>query len=101
MAGVAASVNVAAGLNYPPEDAASIYSCWQEALETVDAERASITVRDDGAALDVEISARGGQAHPGLERLRDRVEALGGRLTTTSGPTAAEIRISCALPLPE
>ena len=101
VAGVAASVNVAAGLNYPPEDAASIYSCWQEALETVDAERASITVRDDGAALDVEIVARGGQAHPGLERLRDRVEALGGRLTTTLGPTTPEIRISCALPLPE
>ena len=101
VAGVAASVDVAAGLNYPPEDAASIYSCWQEALETVDAERASITVRDDGAALDVEIVARGGQAHPGLERLRDRVEALGGRLTTTEGPTTPEIRISCALPLPE
>jgi signal transduction histidine kinase len=99
-AGVVASVNVAAGTSYPPEDAASVYSCWQEALETVGAERASITVRDDGAPLDVEVVARGGRAHPGLERLRDRVEALGGRLTTTAGPTA-EIRISCALPLPE
>jgi signal transduction histidine kinase len=99
-AGVAASVNVAASASYPPEDAASVYSCWQEALDAVEAERASISVRDDGAALDVEIVDRAGQAQTGLERLRDRVEALGGRFTTTAGQ-APEIRITCALPLPE
>ena len=93
-------MNVTASASYPPEDAASVYSCWQEALDAVDAERASISVRDDGAALDVEIIGRGGQAETGVERLQDRVEALGGRLTTTTGP-ATEIRISCALPLPE
>jgi signal transduction histidine kinase len=96
-AGVAASVDVAAGDSYPREDAAAVYACWQEAFESVDAEHASITVRDDGAALDVEIVA---PAHVELERLRDRVEALGGRFTTTVGPTP-EIRISCGLPLPE
>jgi signal transduction histidine kinase len=99
-AGVPASVEVAAGASYAPEDAAAVYACWQEALETVDADRASITVRDDGATLEVEIVDRLGQANAGLERLRDRVEALGGRLTTTAGGPP-EIRISCALPLPE
>lgn len=99
-AGVVASVDVAAGASYPPEDAASVYACWQDALQAVEAERATITVRDDAAALVVQIVEGGGRAGGGLERLRDRVEALGGRLTTTARP-GPDIRISCALPLPE
>jgi len=99
-AGVAASVNVATDARYPPHDAAAVYSCWREALEAVAAERASISVRGDGAPLEVEIVDPGRQEDVGLERLRDRVEAVGGRFTTTAGP-APEIRITCALPLPE
>jgi signal transduction histidine kinase len=99
-AGVAASVEVEAGAGYPPEIAASVYACWREALESVDAARASITVREDGAPLDVEIVEGRGRSGAGLERLRDRVEALGGRLTTTTEP-GPDIRISCSLPLPE
>jgi signal transduction histidine kinase len=99
-AGVAASVEVEAGAGYPPEIAASVYACWREALESVDAARASITVREDGGPLDVEIVEGRGRSGAGLERLRDRVEALGGRLTTTTEP-GPDIRISCSLPLPE
>jgi signal transduction histidine kinase len=99
-AGVVASVEVEAGTSFPPEVVAAIYACWRDVLESAGAERASITVRDDGGALDVEIVEGDGQPGPGLERLRDRVEALGGRLTTTteSGPGT---RISCSLPLPQ
>ena len=32
-AGVPASVDVAAGSNYPPEVARTVYMCWLEALE--------------------------------------------------------------------
>jgi signal transduction histidine kinase len=98
-AGVAARVDVAEGLSYPAEEATSVYSCWREALGAVDAGRGSIIVRNDGSALEVEIVHPEREAHRRLERLRDRIEALGGRLTVTAG-TAIEIHISCALPLP-
>jgi signal transduction histidine kinase len=99
-AGVVASVEVEAGTTFPPEIVAAIHACWRGALESAGAERASITVRDDGGAVDVEIVEGDGQSGSGLERLRDRVEALGGRLTTTTEPGPG-VRISCSLPLPQ
>jgi len=92
-AGVRASVDVAAGANCPPEVAATIHRCWLEALAHPGAEP-TLTVRDEEAALTFEID---GTEIPEdrLERLRDRVEALGGSLTRT-GTT-----ISGTLPLAE
>jgi signal transduction histidine kinase len=98
-AGVVASVEVETGA-MPPEIVAALYACWREVLESAGAGRASITVRDDGGAMHVEIVEDGGQPGPGFERLRDDVEALGGRLTTTIEPGPGT-RISCSLPLPQ
>lgn len=95
-AGVSASVDVTAGSNYPPEVAWTIYSCWLEALGTDAAEpRPTITVREEEGAVVFEVVA-----HPGaeLERLRDRVEALGGRLSIRSEP-GHRICVSGLLPL--
>ena len=85
---------------FPPELAASVYVCWLEALEHAGAERTGIAVRNGDGSLDVEIVGGRRQAGAALERMRDRIEALGGRLTTTTEP-GTEIRISCSLPLAE
>jgi signal transduction histidine kinase len=106
-AGVPASVEVAAGSSYPPEFARTVYLCWLEALEhAVGVEaRATITVREENGALAFEVVEDATRSVPaaarsgaGFERLRDRVEALGGRLTMRSEP-GRSTRVSGSLPL--
>jgi signal transduction histidine kinase len=92
-AGVPASVEVAAGATYPPEVAATVHSCWLEALEHA-ATQPRVTVRDGEAEVTFEIGGAEIPEHD-LERLRDRVEALGGSLSG-SGTS-----ISGSLPLGE
>ena len=95
--------------NYPPEIAATVYFCCLEALEHVGAgARATVTVRDDAGALGFDVvevledgarsSAAEAHSDAGLDRLRDRVEALGGRLAIRS-EHGRGIRISGSLPL--
>ena len=75
-----------------------MYLCCLEVLERAgDGARATVTVRDEEGALAFEV-ARGRRLEAGLERLRDRVEALGGRLTILSEPGRG-IRVSGSLPL--
>jgi signal transduction histidine kinase len=94
--GVPASVDVSAGGSYPAEVLAAVQWCWLEALEHTDAgTHASITVRDEDGALAFEVVGGDGSER-GIERLRDRVEALGGRLTVRSKPD----RLAVSLPLP-
>jgi signal transduction histidine kinase len=57
-------------------------------------------VRNGQGALDLEIAVDGDQSRVGVERLRDRIEALGGRLSITSEPGRGT-RISCSLPVSE
>jgi signal transduction histidine kinase len=103
-AGVPTSVEVAAGTSYAPEVAWTIYLCCLEALEHAGVEaRAKVTVRDEEGTLAFEVVEVGaplpnGPAYSdaGLARLRDRVEALGGRLTIASEPGG--IRVSGSLP---
>jgi signal transduction histidine kinase len=107
-AGIAASVNVPAGANRPPEITATVYLCCLEALEHVSAgARATVTVRDEEGAIGFEVvedgedgasSAATARPDTRLDRLRDRVEALGGRLTIRS-EGGRGIHVSGLLPL--
>jgi signal transduction histidine kinase len=85
-AGVPASVDVKAGSTYAPEILQTVYLCWVEALEHARGDaRAMATVGEEKGALRFEFPMAGGE-WTGLEGLRDRVEALGGRLTVGSHP---------------
>jgi signal transduction histidine kinase len=98
-AGVPASVKVAAGMSYPPEVAWTVCLCWLEALKHAgDEARATVTVRQEEGELAFEIVEDGARSDAGLERLRDRVEALGGRLTMRS-QRGHGTRVSGSLPL--
>jgi signal transduction histidine kinase len=98
-AGIPASVEVAAAASYPPEVAWTVYLCCLEMLEHAGAgARATITVRDEEGALAFEVRENGGGSDPGVDRLRDRVEALGGRLTIWSEPGRGTL-VSGSLPL--
>jgi signal transduction histidine kinase len=97
-AGIRASVDVAAGASYPPEVALTVYFCWVDTLEHAGAgARVTVDVRDEEGALAFEVVEEGGRSDAGLERLRDRVEALGGRLTIRSEPGST--RVSGSIPL--
>jgi signal transduction histidine kinase len=104
-AGIRASVDVQPGANYPPEVAARVYLCCLEALEQVGAGiPATVTVREAEGALrfevveDVARSTAVAGSDAALDRLRDRVEALGGRLTIRS-ERGRGTRVSGWLPL--
>lgn len=98
-AGVPASVDVAAGSNYPPEVGMTVYLCWLDALARGSGEtRVTIKVREGEDALAFEVIGNAARSDADLDRVRDRVEALGGRLTIRSEPDRG-IRVSGALPL--
>jgi signal transduction histidine kinase len=97
--GIPASVEVAAGGRYPHELAAAVYWCWLEALEHASAgEQATISVREAEGALAFEVTMESDHTHAHPESLRDRVEAVGGRLTIRSGP-GWSTHVSGAIPL--
>jgi signal transduction histidine kinase len=98
--GVPASVDVAAPSNYPPEVVMTLYLCWLNMLACGSVETgASIKVRESEDVLAFEVIGNTACADADLDYLRDRVEALGGRLAITSG-SGDGTRISGALPLP-
>jgi signal transduction histidine kinase len=99
VAGVRASLEVPAGASYPPEIAAAVYWCCLEALEHAGAgARATVTVRDEDGAVAFEVVEDGSRSGEGLDRLRDRVEALGGWLMIGSD-AGRGTRVSGSLPL--
>ena len=98
-AGIPASVEVSAGSSYSPEVAHTVYSFWLEALEHGSKEApAAITVREEIGALTFEIIREADPPDAWLDRLRDRVEALGGRLSVESKPSDG-VRVCGSLPL--
>jgi signal transduction histidine kinase len=98
-ANVPASVDVSGGSRYPPEVARTIFLCWLETLENHEGEApTTISVRDDDEALACEIVGGAARSETAFVRLRDRVEALDGRLTIRS-EHANETRVSVTLPL--
>jgi signal transduction histidine kinase len=103
---VPARVEVAASRSYPPEVAGTVYLCCLEVLEHAGSgARATVTVRDEEGALAFEVledgthsEAAAAGSDAGLNRLRDRVEALGGRLTIRTEPGRGT-HVSGSLPL--
>jgi signal transduction histidine kinase len=77
-AGVPANVDVPTDSSYPPEVAMTVYLCWLSAIATGRERRVTIRVREAGDTLSFELPADALGAD--LDRLRDRVEALGGSL---------------------
>lgn len=104
--GVRASVTVTAGASYASELLLTVYLCCLEALAGVGAgATARVTVRDDREALAFDVAVDQRRSPPTashsddrLERLRDRVEALGGALTIVAEPGAGT-HVSGSLPL--
>ena len=97
-AGIPASVDASGGSSYPPEIVQTVYACWLDALEHGAGETpVRITVREEVAALAFEVASNR-LPDADLDRLRDRVEALGGRLTIRSEP-GSRVRVSGSLPL--
>jgi len=103
-AGVRIHIEVTAGTGCPPEVAGVVYFCCLEVLERAgDGAQATVSVREEEGALVFEIAEDGAGSRPtasgeALGRSRDRVEALGGRLTIES-EHGRGIRVSGSLPL--
>jgi signal transduction histidine kinase len=94
---------------YPPEVESAVYFCCLEALQnaskhapgarhvTIDLRedgRLLFDVRDDGEGFDVAANGAGA----GLTNMRDRIEAVGGRLTVASAPGDGTL-VSGSVPL--
>lgn len=99
--GVRAEISVADG-RLPSPIAGAVYFCWLDLLESArDAQPATVVVASDEDAVRFDLGgpATAALSDEVLTRMRDRVEAVGGRLTVESEP---EVRISVRgwIPLP-
>src|SRR6476659_4276727 len=84
-AGVPASVEVEPGAEHTPEVAMTVYLSWLATLARAGPEtRVTINVREHEDALAFEVNGPAEGPDADLDRVRDRVEALGGRLTISS-----------------
>jgi signal transduction histidine kinase len=98
-ANVPVRIDVVASAPYPPRIAGAVYFCCLDVLEAVAAGTpVAISVSDEAGTLTFDIAADG---YVDAERLplRDRIEALGGRLTIEG--SGDETRAVGSLPLPE
>ena len=90
MLGVPTRVQVQAEATLPSELAGAVYFSCADALERLgESAKIAITVRQDDGTVVFEIVAEGSgsaTADAGLTGMRDRLEALGGRLTIESEP---------------
>jgi signal transduction histidine kinase len=98
-AGVRVSLEVAVEASWPLEILGAIYWCCLEAFEHGGAgARATVTVREEEGTLAFEVAEDGSRTDADFDGLRDRVEALGGRLTIRAEPGRG-MRVSGAVPL--
>jgi signal transduction histidine kinase len=96
-AGIPATIDVSAGSSYSPKIVMTIYLCWLALLARGSNEgKVAIRVREDEDAVTFELVGNAAASDADLDRLQDRVEALGGRLT--SEPEPGGIRVSGCLP---
>jgi signal transduction histidine kinase len=81
-AGVTAVVDVPAVAGYPPEITAAVYWTCVEALSSAsNGSQATVTVVDADDGLTFEVAVAGRHPMERLDRLRDRIEALDGRIS--------------------
>ena len=86
-ADVPTRIDVGTGAASPPEIAGTVYRCCLQVLERASGDTpVSVIVRDDERALTFEIAADVDLDEADRLDLRDRVEALGGRLDVSSEP---------------
>ena len=98
-AGIPARVDVAPGSSYPPEIARTVCWCWLDTLDQAGSEgRPAITTREQDGTLVFEVVTDGAGAGTQFDGLRDRCEALGGRMTVRS-EAGRGTRVSGSLPL--
>jgi len=98
-AGIHASIDVAAPSTQPREVLMTLYLCWLTVLARGSAEaRAKIKVRENENVLVFEAVGKAACSDAYLDYLRDRVDALGGRLAITSR-AGGGTRLSGSLPL--
>jgi signal transduction histidine kinase len=81
-AGVTVLVDVPAGADYPPEISAAVYwSCVEALSSSSPGSQATVSVLVAEGALAFEIAVAGRHPEGRQDRLRDRIEALDGRLS--------------------
>ncbi len=101
-AGIRARAEVADAPGCPPELASTAYACWLAVLDHARAgTEATISVSDAGDTVTFEIAARtespAAARDAVLDRLRDRVDALGGELTAST-ERGGLLRVRCSCP---
>src|SRR5262249_5745514 len=101
-AGVPTRVEVPASTTCPPEIGMTVYRCFVDVLAHMDdGAKTTITVHEQAGTLDFDITAAGSGwagAAEDLADAKDRIEALGGRLTIEADP-GHDVRVSGSLPL--
>ena len=98
-AGIRAYVDADVAATSPPDLLATVFWCWLDVLDRcMTGARATITIREQDRALTFQIVEDGDHSAAALERLCDRVAALGGTLTIQSEP-GPRTRVSGSLPL--
>jgi len=81
-AGVTAVIDVPAGADYPPEISTAVYWSCVEALSSASrGSQATVSVLDADGAVTFEVAVAGHHPEERVERLRDRIEALDGRVS--------------------
>jgi signal transduction histidine kinase len=100
-ADIRVSLDVAIGAGHPDGVVAAVYWCCVEVLENSGTgAQATVTVREAEGGVTFEVVENGSRSETGLERLRDRVEALGGRVTIRSA-LGRGTHVSGSIPLSE
>jgi len=98
-ADVTVLADVPAGADYLPEISAAVYWSWVDALSSASpGSQATVSMRDADGALTFEIVVAGRHPLARLDLMRDRIDALDGRLTVDEDDIGS--RVHGWLPLP-
>lgn len=82
LAGVTVFVDAPAEADAPPETSATVYWTCLEALSSASVgSEATVSVHDEDGGLAFEVAIAGSHPTARIERMRDRIEALDGRLS--------------------